>query len=123
MNKMNLEETQQKCLNILHEFDRFCQSEHLKYWLIGGSALGAVRHKGIIPWDDDIDVGMPRADYEAFLNRYKGVSSFEREDSFVGYGEVTENTNKLDDSAGRFKAKDHIRAVLAISSESVVTGC
>ena len=54
-------------LDLLHRFDEICRRENLRYFLLGGSALGAVRHGGFIPWDDDIDVGMPRPDYERFL--------------------------------------------------------
>lgn len=51
-------------LLILKEFDRICNSYSLQYFLVGGSAIGAIRHHGFIPWDDDIDVAMPRPDYE-----------------------------------------------------------
>lgn len=54
-------------LAMLNKFKLICAKHHLKYFAIGGTLLGAVRHSGYIPWDDDIDVGMPRADFEKFL--------------------------------------------------------
>ncbi len=52
---------------MLDDFVAYCQRHGLRYYLVGGTLLGAVRHQGFIPWDDDIDVGMPRKDYERFL--------------------------------------------------------
>ena len=54
-------------LHLLHVFDRLCKENGLQYLLEGGTLLGAMRHNGFIPWDDDLDVGMPRKDYEKFL--------------------------------------------------------
>lgn len=63
----DLREIQLVQLQIMDEIHRVCVKNHIKYYLIGGSALGAVRHKGFIPWDADIDIALPRKDYERFV--------------------------------------------------------
>lgn len=64
---LSLEQMQQVYLELLQEFDALCQANDLRYDLAGGSLLGAVRHQGFIPWDNDIDVCMPRPDYQRLL--------------------------------------------------------
>lgn len=61
------EKLKSKQLYLLCEFLNICRNNNLQSFLVGGSALGAVRHKGCIPWDDDIDVALPRPDYNKFI--------------------------------------------------------
>ncbi len=60
-------------LEMLKQFVSICEEYSLKYYLMGGTMLGAIRHQGFIPWDDDIDVGMPRNDYEKLLELAQDV--------------------------------------------------
>ncbi len=62
----HLNELQRAGLNILKAIDRICKRHGLTYYIYGGSLLGAYRHKGFIPWDDDVDIAMPRKDFEKF---------------------------------------------------------
>ncbi|MBF0715598.1 LicD family protein [Gemelliphila palaticanis] len=61
---------QEKEIEILIEFSEICRKNNLKYYALGGTLLGAVRHNGFIPWDDDMDLGMPRNDYNKFIEVY-----------------------------------------------------
>lgn len=68
MKKMSTKDIQRCELNLLKIFENLCEKNNLYYTLGAGTLLGAIRHKGFIPWDDDIDVLMPRADYEKMIN-------------------------------------------------------
>lgn len=70
MRKIDIKELRCIQLSILDDVHEFCQEKGLRYSLCGGTLLGAVRHKGYIPWDDDIDIFMPREDYEIFVHKY-----------------------------------------------------
>lgn len=71
---MTTEEIHEGLLELLKYFDSFCRKNNLTYFLSGGTLLGAIRHKGFIPWDDDADVMMPRADYNKLLNLSNDIS-------------------------------------------------
>ncbi len=62
-------------IDLLLEVGRVCRKYNLNYYLIGGALIGAVRHHGFIPWDDDIDIAMPRKDYEIFLQHFDEFKS------------------------------------------------
>lgn len=82
--KKNIERTdnvrvQGMTVDLLKIFIKICEDNQLRYYFTGGALIGVLRHKGFIPWDDDIDVGMPRKDYEKFLE-------IMRVQEFNGYG-------------------------------------
>ena len=71
MDDKTLKRLQEIEREILVEFDKFCDEHNIKYSLFAGTALGAVRHGGFIPWDDDVDVCMERSEYERFLKLWR----------------------------------------------------
>ena len=70
MKKIDVEELRRIQLDILKHIDEFCQEHGLTYFISGGTLIGAVRHKGFIPWDDDIDIMMKRDDYDKLMKLY-----------------------------------------------------
>lgn len=87
-----LRDAQMLMVEILKEVHGICEKHGLKYFLDGGTLLGAVRHKGFIPWDDDMDIGMMRSDYEKFLEiakkelpDYLFLQTFETDDKYDIY--------------------------------------
>ena len=77
MKEMTTADIQQVSLDILKDIHSFCQKENIKYSLAYGTLIGAIRHRGFIPWDDDVDIMMPRPDYERFIRTYHSAQGYE----------------------------------------------
>lgn len=71
---VTVRQLQMKLLDIFLYFKKVCEENGLTYWCGGGTMLGAVRHKGFIPWDDDLDVFMPRKDYERLYSQWSKIA-------------------------------------------------
>lgn len=102
MNKLSLAQLQDIEYDILCAVADLCEKEGIRYGLCGGTLLGAVRHGGFIPWDDDIDIVMPRPDYEKFLklssslpSRYQVSSPNNDPANFHAYGKVYDMNTKM----------------------------
>ena len=93
--ELTLKELQNECLLIMDDIHAFCKKEGITYSLAYGSLIGAVRHKGFIPWDDDMDIIMPRPDYEKFLSSYRSekyeLVSPRYPESYICFARVCDN--------------------------------
>ena len=76
MRELTMAEVQKKAVDILVYIDKICRENNLKYTIFYGSLIGVERHQGFIPWDDDIDIVMPRPDYEELLLILKNDTNF-----------------------------------------------
>jgi len=78
-------------MKLMKEFDRVCSKLGLRYYVIGGSLIGVIRHRGLIPWDDDIDVAMFRNDYEILRDHASEIWSKDSDYFFLDYDQFGEN--------------------------------
>ena len=103
LDQKNLKKLKETELEILIELDRICKKHNIKYSLTGGTLLGAIRHNGFIPWDDDIDIDMTRKDYNKFREIQKTELDSKR--FYLDCIETKENCGML---YAKLKRKDSI---------------
>ena len=106
LREISIEERKRINLDLLSYFDTVCRKNGIKYSLTGGTLLGAVRHKGFIPWDDDVDVFLTRQEYEKLeklspqTDIYKFVSRKTNPEFKYVFGRIMDNRTVIKDAGG-----------------------
>ena len=111
-----MEEYQAVLLEILRDIDRVCEKHNILYYMSGGTLIGAIREKGFLAWDDDLDINMPRPDYERFLRvadseldgKYTFLSSNDKKGNFFQYkkmSKVYDTTTFIEEGSPSFKVR------------------
>lgn len=102
MTQINATDLKKIQIEILNFVNAFCEENGISYWLDSGTLLGAIRHKGYIPWDDDIDIGMLRSDFNHFIasfnksnGRYKVICNEVREDCYYPFAKILDTKTVL----------------------------
>lgn len=116
LNKEELKKLKELELMILSEFDRVCRKYHIHYSLAYGTLIGAIRHKGFIPWDDDVDVMLTRSEYE----RLNSIIDNELREEFV-YVDSNRNDN-YGLSFGKLMLKDTIMREVQLENTRIPCG-
>lgn len=104
MKKANTRDLQQVQLEIMSYVDDYCRKNGIRYSLYGGTLIGAIRHKGFIPWDDDIDIMMERSDYDKFVKSFNNqdssykLAAFEIDSNYpYPFAKISDNRTKLNE--------------------------
>ena len=103
--KITITQVHKCCLDIALEFDRICKENGIPYYMLGGTMLGAIRHKGFIPWDDDMDFGIPREYYSKFMmiaedelkQPYKFLYVNNSDYAILGIGKISDQSTEIED--------------------------
>lgn len=100
MREISLDEMKQIQIDMLEQMAAYCEANQLRYFLTGGTLIGAIRHKGYIPWDDDIDIAMPREDYEKFvanfdMNEYKVITPYNTPKYLYPFAKIINSNTRI----------------------------
>ena len=114
MDNQYLDKLHREILDIMDKVDLFCKKHQLQYYLIGGTLLGAVRHGGFIPWDDDFDIAMSREDFNRFIELaasqfypgYKLEWITTDPEYYLRFAKICKNNTKFEEEIGKAVVSD-----------------